>query len=227
MDSATSGWADLAYLIGQYGSEYLSSYGVTLRIGVVAYLGGLALAIVLTTLRVSPIPPLRGAITVYVEVFRNIPVLCLLTFIVFALPEIGIVVDYEPSVILTLVLVSSAFGCDNLRSGINAIDAGQIEAARSIGLPFTDILRFVVLPQALRTVVQPMVTLFISIIISSSVGALVPLAHKELTGLVTEINTQEALGIPTFVIAALFYVATGLVIALVGRLVEKRVRIWR
>jgi ABC-type amino acid transport system permease subunit len=72
-----------------------------------------------------------------------------------------------------------------------------------------------------------MVTLFISVIISSSTGALVPLAHNELTGLVSRINTTDAMGIPTFLIAALFYVATGLVIAGVGRIVERRVAIWR
>jgi His/Glu/Gln/Arg/opine family amino acid ABC transporter permease subunit len=225
--SGQSGLGTVPYLIEHYGVEYLSSYGVALRIGVISFLIGTMLAVVLTVLRISPIPPLRTAVSGYVEVFRNIPVLCLLIFVVFALPEIGIVVDYEPSVIVTLILVSSAFGCDNLRSGINAIDPGQIEAARSLGLSFTSIVTSIVLPQALRTVVQPMVTLFISVIISSSTGALVPLAHNELTGLVSKINTQEALGIPTFVIAALFYVCTGLVIGAVGRLIEKKAVLWR
>ena len=123
--------------------------------------------------------------------------------------------------------MASAFACDNLRTGINAIDPGQIEAARSLGLTFGGIVRFVVLPQAIRSVVQPMVTLCIAIIISSSVGALVPLARGELTGLVTRINNQEALGIPTFLVAALFYVVTGLIIATIGRQIEKRAVIWR
>lgn len=227
MGSHQSLWSDLAYLFSHFGGSYLTSYGVTLRIGIVAFAGGLLLGVALTVLRISPIPPLRGLVSFYVEVFRNIPVLCLLIFIVFALPEVGVVFDYEPSVIITLILVSSAFACDNLRSGINSIQPGQIEAARSIGLPFFDIVRFIVLPQALRTVVQPMVTLFISVIISSSTGALVPLAHTDLTGLVAQINNQEALGVPTFVVAALFYVGTGLIIAVIGRQIEKRAVIWR
>jgi His/Glu/Gln/Arg/opine family amino acid ABC transporter permease subunit len=220
-------WGTLAYLAGRFGHDYVMSYGVTLRIGVISFLIGLLLAILLTMARVSPIPPLRTAISGYVEIFRNIPVLCLLLFIVYGLPEVGLTLDYEPSVIATLVLVSSAFGCDNLRSGINAVDPGQIEAARSLGLSFGGITRSIVLPQALSTVVQPMVTLFISVIISSSTGALVPIAHDELTGLVSQINTKQALGIPTFVVAALFYVATGLVIGAIGRIIEKRAVIWR
>ncbi len=227
MHSGQSRWGDFTYLIGHYGLEYCSAYGIALRIGVIAFVGGLALALLLTVLRISPIPPLRTAVSFYVEVFRNVPVLCLLIFVVFALPEVGIVLDYEPSVIVTLVLVSSSFACDNLRTGINTIDPGQIEAARSVGLTFWDIVGSIVLPQALRSVVQPMITLFISVIISSSVGALVPLAHRELTGLVNQINSNEALGIPTFVVAVAFYVVTGLIIAAVGRFVEKRAVLWR
>ena len=218
---------DMAYLIANFGSDYVAAYGQTLSIGFISFLLGLTLGIILTVMRISPIPPLRSAVSFYVEVFRNIPVLCLLIFVVFALPEIGIVLDYRPCVILTLTLVASAFACDNLRTGINAIDPGQIEAARSLGLTFGGIVRFVVLPQAIRSVVQPMVTLCIAIIISSSVGALVPLARGELTGLVTRINNQEALGIPTFLVAALFYVVTGLIIAAIGRQIEKRAVIWR
>ncbi|WP_300768121.1 amino acid ABC transporter permease [uncultured Bifidobacterium sp.] len=227
MGSGHTMWGQLAHLVGTYGSQYVDGYWVTLRIGVIAFAGGLLLGLVLTVLRISPIPPLRAAVSAYVELFRNIPVLCLLIFVVFALPEVGIVIDYEPCVVLTLVLVSSSFACDNLRTGINAIDPGQIEAARSLGLSFMGIVTSVVLPQALRNVVQPMVTLFISVIISSSTGALVPLAHTELTGLVSRINTTDAMGIPTFLIAALFYVATGLVIAGIGRIIERRVAIWR
>ena len=227
MGSSGSFVNSLMYLIGHYGSQYLAAYGEALRLGLVSFVLGLALGIVLTGLRVSPIAPLRSAISFYVEIFRNIPVLSLLIFVVFALPEVGLVIDYEPSLIVTLTLVSSAFACDNLRTGINAIDPGQIEAARSVGLSFVQIVRYVVIPQALRSVVQPMVTLCIAVIISSSVGALVPLANGELTGLVNRINTDEALGIPTFLVAALFYVFTGLIIAAIGRQIEKRVMIWR
>ena len=215
---------DFQYLVATYGQSFVDAYLVSLRIAVIGFVGGFALAIVLTVARVSPIPPLRGAVTVYVEVFRNMPVLCLLVFIVYALPDLGVVVDYEPSAILALILVSSSFACENLRTGINTIDAGQIQAARSLGLGFRQIVGSIVLPQALRSVVQPMVTLAISVMISSSVGSLVPIAHKEL---VADINNTEALGVTTFFVAALMYVATGLIIAFLGRRLERKLAIWR
>ena len=218
---------DFTYLVTNYGQAFVDAYLVSLRIAFLGFVGGFLVAIVLTVARVSPIPPLRGAVTVYVETFRNMPVLCLLVFIVYALPDLGVVVDYEPAAVLALVLVSSSFACENLRTGINTIDAGQIQAARSLGLGFRQIVGSIVLPQALRSVVQPMVTLAISVVISSSVGSLVPIAHKELTGLVAEINNAEAMGVTTFFIAALLYVFTGLIIAFLGRRLERRLTIWR
>ncbi|KAB8290950.1 amino acid ABC transporter permease [Bifidobacterium avesanii] len=218
---------DFQYLVTTYGQAFVAAYLVSLRIAVLGFIGGFAVAILLTVARVSPIPPLRGAVTVYVEIFRNMPVLCLLVFIVYALPNLGLVIDYEPSAVLALVLVSSSFACENLRTGINTIDPGQIQAARSLGLGFSQIVGSIVLPQALRAVIQPMVTLALSVLISSSVGSLVPIAHKELTGLVAQINNAEALGVTTFFVAALMYVFTGLFIAFLGRRLERRLTIWR
>lgn len=217
----------IPYLISQYGADYLSAYAVSLRLAAIGFVLGLALGIVLTVARISPIPPLRTAVNVWVEVFRNAPVLCLVIFIVYALPDLGLVLDYEPSVIVALTLVCSAFACDNLRTGINTIEAGQVEAARALGLGFRQIVSSIVLPQALRSVIQPMVTLLIAVIISSSAGSLVPLAHKELTGLVAQINNEEALGVATFAVAALLYVFTGLAIAAIGRRLERRLQLWR
>lgn len=218
---------DASVLITQYGSQYVAAYLVSLRIALLGFTGGFLLALVLTVARISPIAPLRTLVSMWVEIFRNAPVLCLIIFIVYALPDLGVVLDYEPSVILALVLVSSAFACDNLRTGINAIDPGQVEAARAVGLNFMQIVRNIILPQSLRSVIQPMVTLMISVMISSSAGSLVPLSSRELTGLVSKINTKEAMGITTFAIAACLYVLTGLIIGFVGRQIEKRFALWQ
>jgi His/Glu/Gln/Arg/opine family amino acid ABC transporter permease subunit len=100
----------------------------------VSFVPGFLLGTVVTVLRLLPLPPLRLVLTGYVEIFRNIPSVALLIFIVFALPDLNVVIDYEPSVILTLTLVCSAFTADYLRSGINTIPGSQIEAALSLGM---------------------------------------------------------------------------------------------
>jgi ABC-type amino acid transport system permease subunit len=166
-------------------------------------------------------------LTLYVEVFRNIPSVALLIFIVFALPDLNVVIDYEPSVILTLCLVCSAFTADYLRTGINTVDDGQIDAARSLGMQPMTIITSVVLPQALRSVVQPMTSLLIALMLSTALASQVPLPGKELTALVAKIANDSAAGIAAFAVAAAMYLASGLIIAWAGATLDRKVRILR
>jgi ABC-type amino acid transport system permease subunit len=146
---------------------------------------------------------------------------------VFALPDLQVLVDYEPSVILTLALVCSAFTADYLRTGINTVPGGQVDAARSLGMGPMTIIASVVLPQALRSVVQPMTSLLIALMLSTSLASQVPLPGRELTALVAKIANDSAAGIAAFAVAAAMYLASGLLVAWAGAVVEKKVRILR
>ena len=126
---------------------------------------------------------------------------------------------------MTVVLLGSAFGSENFMSGINTIGVGQIEAARSVGLTFTQILRHIVIPQALRTTVLPMTNLLIAVMLTTALGSQVPLAPQELTGVV--VNTRATGGILAFLISALCYVLTAFMISFVGNRIDRRVRILR
>ena len=192
-----------------------------------AFVTGFAAGVVVTVARLLPLRPLRFVLTGYVEVFRNIPSVVLLTFIVFALPDLQVVIDYEPSVILTLTLVCSAFTADYLRTGINTVARGQVEAARSLGMRPVVIISSVVLPQALRSVVQPMTSLLIALMLSTSLASQVPLPGRELTALVAKIANDSAAGISAFAVAAAMYLVSGLLIAWMGAILEKKVRILR
>ena len=107
---------------------------LTWKLTIVSFVPGFVLGVLVALLRLLPLPPLRGVLTAYVEVFRNIPGVALLIFVVFALPDLDVLIDYEHSVILTLTLICSAFTADYLRAGINTIDGRQIEAALSLGM---------------------------------------------------------------------------------------------
>ena len=131
------------------------------------------LGAVLATFRISPVPYLRAVGLIYVEVFRNVPLVSLLILVVYGLPEIGITIDYLPSVMIAMIMVGAAFACEVFRTGVNAIPAGQVEAGRAIGLGFFGILRQIVFPQATRSMIQPIVTLFIGILLSSSLAGVV------------------------------------------------------
>ena len=218
---------EVSRLLADYGPAFGQALLLTWKLTLMAFVPGVALGMAVAVLRLLPLPPLRGALTAYVEVFRNIPSVALLIFIVFALPDLNVVLDYDTAVVLTLALVCSAFTADYLRSGINTVDEGQIEAALSLGMRPITVITAIVLPQALRTVVQPVTSLLIALMLSTSLASQVPFPGRELTALVSKIANESAAGIAAFAVAATLYVATGLVIGWLGGLLERRLRILR
>ena len=218
---------EVSKLLAEFGPAFVQALLLTWKLTIASFIPGVLLGVVVTVLRLLPVPPLRFVLTIYVEIFRNIPSVALLIFMVFALPDLNVVIDYEPSVILTLALVCSAFTADYLRTGINTIPGGQIEAAMSLGMRPMQIVTVVVLPQALRAVVQPMTSLLIAIMLSTSLASQVPFEGRELTALVSKIANDSAAGIAAFVVAAALYVLTGLLIAWAGATLEKKLRILR
>ena len=217
----------LSELLSTYGEKYLQGLLATWSMTAVSFVFVMALAVVVTVARVSPYRPLRVVGDLYVQVFRNIPGVALLIIIAYALPELRIVLDWRTCVIVTTILLGSAFGSENFMSGINTIGVGQIEAARSIGLTFTQIIRKIVVPQALRTTVLPMTNLLIAVMLTTALGSQVPLNPQELTGVVSYVNTRATGGILAFLVSALCYVGTAFVISLVGNRIDRKVRILR
>ena len=218
---------EVSRLLADYGPAFGQALLLTWKLTFLSFVPGFLLGIVVTVLRLLPLPPLRFVLTVYVEIFRNIPSVALLIFIVFALPDLNVLIDYEPSVIRTLMLVCSAFTADYLRAGINTVAGGQAEAALSLGMRPIRVTTAVVLPQALRAVVQPMTSLLIALMLSTSLASQVPFPGRERTALVSKIATDSAAGIAAFAVAAAIYVATGLLIAWAGAALDKKVRILR
>lgn len=218
---------EVAKLLADHGPAFWQALLLTWKLTVLSFVPGFALGVLVAVLRLLPLPPLRGALTVYVEVFRNIPAVALLIFIVFALPDLELVIDYEASVILALALVCSAFAADYLRTGFNTVPGTQVQAAMSLGMRPMQIITAIVLPQALRSVVQPITSLVIALMLSTSLASQVPMAGRELTALVSKIANDAAAGMAAFAVAAALYVATGLAIAWVGARLEKKLRILR
>lgn len=214
-------------LIQTYGQEYLESLVSTWAMTAIGFGCAMLLAIVVTVFRVSPIKPLRVFGDLYVQVFRNIPGVSLLMICVYALPYLKVLLDYRTCVMVTVILLVSAFGSENFMTGINTIGVGQIEAARSLGLSFTQILRLVVIPQALRSAVLPMTNLLIATLLTTALGSQVPLTPPELTGMVNYVNSRSVAGVMAFVVSAVGYTATALLIGVVGNRIDKKVRILR
>lgn len=215
----------LQELIAEYGKDYLLGYFMTLQLTVFSFCGAFVLGVFITILRVSPIKPLRKSADFYVQIFRNIPGAALLILLVYALPYLNIVLSYYLCVMIAVTLIPSSFLSEHLISGINTIDRGQIEAARALGFTFIQIIGKIVIPQALRASVLPMTNLLIATMLTTALASQVPMDPRELTGLVAHINTYSVGGIKAFVISAVFYCITAILIGFIGNKVDKKVRI--
>ena len=116
----------------------------------------IVIGLLLASCRVSPIAVLRGTALAATEAVRNTPLTVHLILAFFGLPKLGVRFGPFTTAVVVLSLYTGAFVGEVIRSGINTVGRGQIEAARSIGLPFAKVLRLVVLPQALRATVAPL-----------------------------------------------------------------------
>lgn len=123
----------------------------------------LVLGVLLAGMRVAPVPVLRAVGTTYVNIFRNTPLVVLFIVFVAGLPFLGVHVSFFVRAVVTLSLYTAAFVCEAVRSGINAVQQGQADAARSIGFTFGQSLWQVVLPQAVRSVIPPLASIFIAL----------------------------------------------------------------
>jgi glutamate transport system permease protein len=136
----------------------------TLSLTAVSALLAVVLGLVIAGFRVSPVPPLRFFGTMWVTVLRNTPLTLLFLVAFFVVPKV-----FFPGInsfilaVLACGFYTSAFVAEAVRSGINTVPLGQAEAARAIGMSFTQIMRIVVLPQATRSVVPPLSSIFIAL----------------------------------------------------------------
>jgi glutamate transport system permease protein len=209
----------------KYLDQAIDGLLITLRLTASSFVLAMILGCILAAFRISPIGPLRVFGMLFVEFFRNIPVMCLIILVVYALPDIRIMFSFEDSVLLALTCVGASFICEAMRTGINSIDPGQIEAARSIGLGFVGVCSAVVFPQALRSMIQPFITTFIGMFLSSSLAGVVGVT--DLTESINRISNREALGIGGFFVAAMVYLGISLGVGAIGAQLEKRLRVVR
>ncbi len=217
----------LSDLLAKYGNQYLEALLTTWRLTAVSFAGAFVIGILITVARVSPIRPLRVFGDFYVQIFRNIPGAALLILLVYALPYLQIVLPYDVCVTTATVLIPSAFCSEHLMSGMNTIAPGQIEASRALGLTFLQMIRRIVIPQALRSSVLPMTNLLVATMLTTALASQVPMRPRDLTGIVSYINTHDTGGVTAFAISAALYCLTAFAIGKIGSLVDRKVRILR
>jgi polar amino acid transport system permease protein/putative glutamine transport system permease protein len=145
-----------------------------------ALAGGSTLGVLVALMRTAAMSLARRAAGVYVDVFRNVPFIVQLFFLFYGLPEIGVQLSAFGTGVLALSLAGGAFSSDVIRAGILAIEPGVLEAAQVSGLSRFAIYRRIVLPIALRSALRPLGSVFVNLILTSSILSAITL--NELTG---------------------------------------------
>jgi glutamate transport system permease protein len=152
-------------------SLFLQGFGNTVRLFLISAVGCLLLGTLLGAFRVSPIPTLRWFGATYVNIVRNTPLTLVFAFLVFAIPKLDVNLDYDTAAFTALTVYTAAFVCEVMRSGINTVAPGQAEAARALGMTFAQVLGQIVLPQAVRATVPPLVSVLIAMLKNTTIAA--------------------------------------------------------
>jgi glutamate transport system permease protein len=193
----------------------------TIELFVLSAVGSLIWGTILAMLRVSPVPVFRAVGTAYVTIARNTPLTLVFAFFVFAYPLLDIVkVDYFPAAVIALTVYTSAFICEVVRSGVNTVPVGQAEAGRALGLTFGQILGQVVLPQALRSVVPPLISTLIALLKNTTIAAGFSVAEAgAIRSYLSERGENQLVGLLWVALGFIILVA---VLSFVQRSLEKR-----
>lgn len=204
---------------------FVAGVRTTAALTILSYAAALAFGTVVAGFRISPVSPLRWAATAYVELFRSIPLVALMFLMYFGLPDLGFTFSGFSTAVLALALYTSAFVAETVRAGINTVPVGQAEAARSLGLTFSSVLAAVVLPQALRSMVPPLASLFIALIKNSAVAYTISVF--ELTGQANRLGNDLAESAAALLVAAAAYLLLTIPSGLALGVLERRVAVKR
>ncbi len=178
----------------------------TLQLMVISFLLACVLGMIVALLRISRFALLRTIAKIYIGFFRGVPVLVILYWIYFALPEMGyevLVISSYTAAILGLGIHGAAFLAEIFRSGIESLHRGQMEAALSLGMTPAKAMSYIILPQALRVVVPPIANYTVGLLKETALCSII--AAPELMLRAKDLASSSFLPMHAFVLAAIFY----------------------
>ncbi len=215
----------------KYYSFFLQGVQNTLIIAFFTVLFGTMLGILMAMAKLSSFKPLRWLATAYIEFFRGTPLMVQLMFIFYGLPMIGVTFPDVPFIenfqrfaagIVAMSLNSCAYVAEVIRSGIQAVDAGQMEAARSLGFKKSQSMTLVILPQAIRNILPALGNEFVTVIKESSIVSVIGIA--DLMYRTNGVKAKNYKTLECLFIAAIIYFVLTFVSSRLIALMERRMR---
>lgn len=210
---------------------YVTGLWLTIQISVLGLIGAMVLGTIAALFRVGPIVPLRWIGAAYVEFFRNTPLVVHLFFLFLGLPLLGIRLSSDTfegifrAACIGMALYHGAYVAEIVRGGLLGVEKGQIEAARSLGLSYTQMLQNVQLPQTFRAVIPPLGNIAIALVKNTSLASTIGVAELLYAAEIVESRTfraQEA-----FVAATILYLTLTIPLGFVVNALERRLVVAR
>ncbi|WP_122639264.1 amino acid ABC transporter permease [Romboutsia sp. Marseille-P6047] len=217
---------DFSFL-SKYGSLFLEGTSVTVIISLVALLFGCIIGMLICLMKLSTFKVLKAVAITYIEILRGTPLFVQIYIIYFGLPQVGI--DF-PSILgissdfiagaFALSINSGAYVAEILRSGIQSVEKGQMEASRSLGLGYAATMRYVIVPQAIKNILPSLANEFITLVKESAIISVIGVREIMFTSSIVKNATYKPLE-PLIVAAIIYFILTFTLSKLVGKFEKK------
>ncbi|MBE9918190.1 amino acid ABC transporter permease [Paenibacillus donghaensis] len=206
-------WPNLSFI--------LQGFGMTLLVAVLSILFSFILGTILGIIRYARIPVLSRLLAILIDLLRNLPLLLIIYFAYIVLPNLGIKMTPFWAAITALTLFEGAMISEIVRGGLASIDRGQIEASRSSGLSYIQTMHHIILPQALRRMVPPLVSQFISLLKDTSLAIIISLPEIMHNVQILQGHSPNYV-IPALLLASLLYFTVNYTLSIISRRQEAK-----
>lgn len=213
----------IALIWSKYGYIYLQGTWGTIYLALLTVLLGTVLGTFLAIMKLSKVKPLEWIVGVYVWIIRGTPILLQIYFFYFFVPDIlPFDINEEQCIIMALVVNASAYVAEIIRAGIQAVDKGQTEAARSLGMSAYHTMSRVILPQAIKNILPALGNEFIVMIKEASLASVFFIT--EITSAFKTVQSATFITIPALMISGILYLALTTVLSFLMKLIEGRLK---
>lgn len=219
----------MSTIIKTYGNMLLSSLGNTLLLTLLALIFAMIIGLIFALMNVGKNRIFNFIGTVYVDAVRGVPLIVLAYFIYFGVPQgikmIGFTNFKLPALqagVIALSMNCGAYMAEIIRAGIESVDKGQMEAARSLGLPYGTSMRRVVLPQAIRTMIPSIINQFIITLKDTSILSVI--GFPELTNMGKTISGNTFKSLQTWAVVGIMYMVVIVTLSRVAKYIERRIK---
>ncbi|MFZ7754043.1 amino acid ABC transporter permease [Bacillus velezensis] len=199
---------------------YMDGFLHTLLASFIALAGSFALGVLIAVMRITAFKPLQWIGTAYVEFIRNIPLLLITFVFYFGLPNAGLRLDGFQAGTIALTIYTSAFIAEAIRAGIQTVPKGQMEAARSSGFTYSQAMRYIILPQAVKIVIPPLGNQFLNLVKNSSILGVV--AGLDLMYQADLVSSSTLVVFDVYIFVSLFYLILTIPLSIGVHYLERR-----